>query len=130
MNRRRGSAMVEAALVTSTFIMLLVAITDFGRMGFALNSVTYAAHRAARFAATRGSSSGHTASASDVQANVLSNIVGLDTSVLTVDVLWAPDQTPGSKVQVAVTYKFKTLLIPISANRLTLKSTAVATISQ
>jgi Flp pilus assembly protein TadG len=130
MRRRRGSAMVEAALVTTSFIFLLVGIMDFGRLGFAYNSVTYAAHRAARFAATNGSGSGHAASASDIQSNVQSNIVALDTSSLTVNVTWTPDNHPGSKVQVVVSYSFKPLLIPISSSALTLKSTSSQIITQ
>jgi Flp pilus assembly protein TadG len=122
--------MVEGALVTTTFIFLVVGITDFGRLGFAYNSVTYAAHRAARFAATRGSGSGHAASVADIQANAQGNIVALDPGSLAVNVTWTPDNNPGSQVQVAVTYSFRPLLIPISAGTVTLKSTSNQIITQ
>ena len=130
MRGRRGSVMVELALVFTTFVFLLVAIMDFGRMGFALNSITYAAHHAARFAATNGSGSGHAASTADIQSNVQSNIVALDTAALTTTVTWTPDNSPGSKVQVVISYSFKPLLIPISSTTLTLKSTSSQYITQ
>jgi Flp pilus assembly protein TadG len=128
--KRRGSTMLEPALVTSLFLVLLMGITDFGRMGFAFNSVAFAAHRAARWATTRGSASGHAATAAAVQAEAEANVTALDNTQLTVGVTWTPNNNPGSTVQVQVTYKFKTLLIPISSTALTLKSTSTQIITQ
>ena len=131
--RRRGSTMVESALVTTTFIFLLVAIMDFGRLGFTYNSLTYAAHRAARFAATNGSTSAQPATQPTIQSNVQSNLVALDTSSksLTVTVTWpSNNNNPGSQVQVVVAYKFQPLLIPVSSTVLTLKSTSTEYITQ
>jgi Flp pilus assembly protein TadG len=124
--------MVEAALVTTVFLYLLVAIMDFGRLGFAYNSITYAAHRAARFAATSGSASGHPTNQPGILANVQSNVVALDTSspTMQVNVLWISNNNPGSQVQVTVSYAFQPLLIPVSANALTLTSTSTQYITQ
>jgi Flp pilus assembly protein TadG len=122
--------MVEAALVTTAFIFLLVGIMDFGRLGFACNSVTYAAHHAARFAATNGSASGHPATAAGIKSDVLSNIVALNSASLTVNVTWTPNNNPGSQVQVVVSYSFQPMLIPISSKALTLKNTSSETITQ
>ena len=130
MKGRRGSTMLEGALVMTTFVILLVGAMDFGRLGFAYSSVTYAAHQAARFAATNGSSSGHAASAATIQANADSNLIGLNAGTLTVSVTWTPNNNPGSQVQVAVSYGFQPLVVPISSKTLTLKSTAVDTITQ
>lgn len=130
MNGRRGSTMVEAAFVITTFLIVLIGIMDLGRLGFAYTSVAYATHHAARFAATNGSASGHAAAASDVQSNVQNNVVALDTGKLTVNVTWTPDNRPGSQVQVSVNYGFKPLLIPLSAGIVNLKSTSSQTITQ
>lgn len=130
MRGRRGSTMLEGALVMTTFVILLVGSMDFGRLGFAYSSVTYAAHQAARFAATSGSASGHTASVANIQANADSNLLGLDATKLTVSVTWTPNNNPGSQVQVVVSYAFKPLVVPISSTSLTLKSTAVDVITQ
>ena len=130
MKGRRGSTMLEGALVMTTFVILLVGSMDFGRLGFAYNSVTYAAHQAARFAATNGSASGHAASVATIQANADSNLLGLNASKLTVSVTWTPNNNPGSQVQVVVSYGFQPLVIPISSTSLTLNSTAVDVITQ
>ena len=130
MRGRRGSTMLEGALVMTTFVVVLVGSMDFGRLGFAYNSVTYAAHQAARFAATSGSASGHAASVAAIQANADSNLLGLDASKLTISVTWTPNNSPGSQVQVVVSYGFQPLVIPISSKSLTLKSTAVDIITQ
>ena len=130
MRGRRGSTMLEGALVMTTFVILLVGSMDFGRLGFAYSSVTYAAHQAARFAATNGSASGHAASVANIQANADSNLLGLDATKLTVSVTWTPNNNPGSQVQVVVSYAFKPLVVPISSTSLTLKSTAVDVITQ
>jgi Flp pilus assembly protein TadG len=122
--------MLEGALAMTTFVILLVGSMDFGRLGFAYSSVTYAAHQAARFAATNGSASGHAASVATIQANADSNLLGLDASKLTISVTWTPNNNPGSQVQVVVSYGFKPLVVPISSSSLTLKSTAVDVITQ
>jgi Flp pilus assembly protein TadG len=130
MRRRRGSTMLEGALVMTTFVILLIGAMDFGRLGFAYSSVTYAAHQAARFAATNGSSSGHAASVATIQSNADSNLIGLSANSLTVSVTWTPNNSPGSQVQVVVSYAFQPLVIPISSSSITLKSTAVDIITQ
>ena len=122
--------MVESAFVTTVFLILLMGLADFGRVGFAYNSIAFAAHRAARWAATRGSASGHAATVADVQADVLANLAALDNSQLTIGVTWSPNNSPGSTVQVKLTYNFKALLIPISSTSLTLKSTSVQIVTQ
>ena len=130
MTGRRGSTMVEGALVMTTFVVLLIGAMDFGRLGFAYSSVTYAAHQAARFASTHGSASGHAASAATIQSNADSNLVGLNAAGLTVSVTWNPNNNPGSQVQVVVSYSFRPLVVPISSGSITLKSTAVDYITQ
>ena len=130
MRGRRGSTLVEAALVTTTFIVLLVGIMDFGRLGFAYNSVTYAAHHAARFAATNGSASGHAATSATILSNVESNVTMLDTTQLTVTTTWTPNNSPGSQVQVLVSFAFQPMLIPISSGSITLKSYSNETVIQ
>src|ERR1700733_2532396 len=130
MKHRRGSTMLEGALVMTTFVILLIGSMDFGRLGFTYNSVTYAAHQAARFASTNGSASGHAATVANIQTNADNNLIGLSATGLTVAVTWTPNNNPGSQVQVAVSYRFQPLVVPISSSALTVKSTTVDTISQ
>jgi Flp pilus assembly protein TadG len=127
---RRGSTLLEPALITSLFLTLLMGITDFGRMGCAYSSLEFAAHRTARWASTRGSSSGHAATLATAQAEAQTNLTALDNTQLTVGVTWSPNNNPGSTVEVQLTYNFKTLLIPISSKALKLKSTSTQIIIQ
>jgi Flp pilus assembly protein TadG len=127
---RRGSTMVESALVGTLFLLLLVSIMEFGRLGYAYNSVSFAAHRAARFAAVRGSTSGHPASAADVNAEAQSLMVALDNANLSVTTTWTPDNHPGSTVQVRVAYGFRTLLVPLSSSLMTLATTSKQVVTQ
>lgn len=129
-NPRRGSTLVESAIVAVAFLMLLVVIIESSRLGFAYNSVSFAAHRAARYAAVRGSASGHPASAADIQAQAQSLIVALDNTKLGVTTTWTPNNNPGSSVQVVVSYGFRTVLVPVSAPLLTFQTTSRQTITQ
>jgi Flp pilus assembly protein TadG len=122
--RRRGSTMIESTLVATVYLLLLVAIMECGRLGFAYNSVSFAAHRAARYAALRGASSGHPASASDVAAEAGALLVALDAANVSVATTWTPNNQPGSTVQVTVQYGFRTLLVPMSAGLMTLATTS------
>jgi Flp pilus assembly protein TadG len=130
MKSRRGSAMIESALVTTAFILLLAGIVEFGFIGFISGSVAYAAQRAARFASLRGSASGHPASVSDVQAEALANIAALDPGSADVNVSWSPDNNPGGTVRVTVSYSYRPALVPISASAMSLQSTAHAIVAQ
>jgi Flp pilus assembly protein TadG len=127
---QRGSTAVESALVGTVFLLLLAAIMEFGRLGFTYNSVSFAAHRAARFAAVRGSASGHPAAAADVKAEAQSLVVALDTANLAVTTTWTPDNHPGSTVKVKVSYPFHTLLVPVSSSLLTLTTTSTQVVTQ
>jgi len=127
---RRGSTVIESALVLLVFAILLAGIMELGFTGLVTNSISFAAQRAARYAAVRGSGSGHSASATDVRSVAQSYAAPLGGSALTVNVTWAPDNNPGSTVSVKVSYAIKPLLLPISSSVLTLQRTASQTIVQ
>ena len=130
MSRRRGSALIESALATTAFLLLIAGIMEFGFIGFAANTVAFAAHRAARFASVRGGASGHPATVSDIQAEARGNIAALDPGDITVNVSWSPDNNPGSAVQVTVIYTFAPALLSVSSTSMPLQCTARATIAQ
>jgi Flp pilus assembly protein TadG len=116
--------MIEGALVFLVFGVLIAGIMELGLVGFAGNAVTFAAHRAARYASVRGATSGHPASVPDIQATATQYAAPLDPSNLTVTVTWLPDNAPGSSVEVTVAYAFRPAVLPLSATALNLKSTA------
>ncbi|HEY1496574.1 MAG TPA: TadE family protein [Candidatus Solibacter sp.] len=128
---RRGSTLVESSVVAAVFLLLLAGIMEFGRLGFAYNAVSFAAQRAARYAAVRGGDSGHPASATDVETTAKSYTVALDNTKVTVTTTWTPDNRSGSTVQVKVSYDFGTVLTPLaSSNVLTVQTTAREIINQ
>jgi Flp pilus assembly protein TadG len=122
--------MIESAMAASVFLLLVAGIMEGSRLGFAYNSVSFAAHRAARFAAVRGASSGHPATAADITAEAKAVVVALDTNNLNVSTVWTPNNQPGSRVTVTVTYGFRTLLIPMSSSLMTLTTTSGQIIAQ
>lgn len=128
--RQRGSTLVESSIVAVVFLLLLTGVVEVSRLGFAYNDVSFAAQSAARYAAVRGSSSGHPASAADVQAaaKVYTNV--LDNSRIRVDTIWSPNNNPGGTVRVTVTYRFPTLLAMLAPDSLTVQTTSASIITQ
>ena len=127
---RRGGTIIESALVLLVYAVLMAGVMELGVIGFAVNSVSFAAHRAARFASLRGNGSGHPATAADIQASATGYAAPLSGEALTVAVTWTPDNHPGSTVQVKVSYNFKPAMLPVSAGALTLQTTAREMIAQ
>ncbi len=127
---RRGSTMVESALAGLVYLLLLVSIAEFARLGVAYTLVSFSAQRAARFAAVRGSGSGHAASSSDITAEAQSYITALDNTQLTVTTTWTPDNHPGSTVKVKVAYAFRPILIPMSSTTIGVSTSCQQIITQ
>jgi len=130
LRRTQGATLVEAALVFLVFAVLIAGIMEVGVVGLAANAITFAAHRAARFGSVRGSTSGHIATPADIQASAVSYAAPLNPANLTVAVTWLPDNHPGSSVQVTIAYAFRPSVLPLSAQVLTLQSTARHRIAQ
>jgi Flp pilus assembly protein TadG len=122
--------MIEGALVFMVFAVLVAGIMELGVIGFAANAVTFAAHRAARFASLRGSNSGHAATVADIQATAIAYAAPLNSANLTVSVSWVPNNQPGNSVQVRVAYSIRPSVLPLSAGAMTLQATARARIVQ
>lgn len=93
---RRGSSLVEFALVAPLLVLLLMGILDFGRLFQAWLVVTHAAREGARSAAVGKSSS-------EVRDQVFLASPGLDPNLLTITTQNAQGAT-GSAVTVQVTY--------------------------
>ena len=127
---QRGSNLVETALCLTVFLMILFGIIDFSRAIFAYNFVSHAARQGARYAVVRGQSSGHAASAGDVQDYVRQQAVTLNSSSVTVNTTWSPDNSAGSTVQVQVQYSFSPVLPYIPGGPYSLSSTSRMRISQ
>lgn len=122
--------MIESAFALLVFGVLTAGIMELGLTGFISNSISFAAQRAARYAAVRGSASGHAATIADIQATARSYAAPLGGDALTVAVTWTPDNNPGGTVQVRVSFEVRPMMLPVSSSVLTLQSTARQVITQ
>lgn len=108
---QKGAAMVEFAIASSVFFLLVFGAIAFGRGIFQYNIVANAAKAAVRWTVVRGSSSGQTAAtADDVHNFILTQMGGyseLDT------VTWSPDTKLGSTVTVVVRSSYTTPAFPL-----------------
>jgi len=102
-NRQRGSGLLEGALCFSSFLFITFGVMEFAMAVYAYNFCNWAAQDAARWASTRGANYPAPASAASVQTYVANEAIGL-TNTLTVTTTWTPNNSPGSTVQVTVTY--------------------------
>jgi Flp pilus assembly protein TadG len=126
----RGNAILESALVFNLFIVIVLAVIEFGFAVYAFNFVSYAAREGTRYASVRGANSGHPAQASDVSSYVAGEAIALNSSKLTVTTTWSPDNNPGSIVKVTVSYTYVPLLSLIVPNSFKITSTSQMVISQ
>ena len=100
-SRHRGQAIVETALVLPIFLILVLAIVDFGLGLRAWITVTNAAREGARVAAVRGSCSA-------IEAQVMDTSGGLISDAATQIIIDPPtcNGTAGSPVSVTATYEY------------------------
>jgi len=125
-----GSAIVEFTLVALMFFMLSLGLAEFGRAIFDYSIVSSLAREGVRYAAVRGSASGHAATAANISAYVQSKASGMN---LTVTVTWTPaaNNNPGSTVNVQVQYTFSSVApVLLSLGTIPLTSTSSMVIIQ
>jgi Flp pilus assembly protein TadG len=116
-DRRRGSEVVEAALMFLPFFALVFLIIDTAWVLFIKATIQYAAHEGVRYAVTGQISPGNTQEASIksvVQQESLSLLSPSSASAITVTFLDAntlqpSTNAPGNIVQVSATYAFSPL---------------------
>ena len=126
-HRRRGSELVEFALVSFLLFSVIFAVFEFGRMVLVYNSIANAACVGVRFAEVHGSQRTPPATQGDICAVVTSFTAGLNTAALTcggiagsrIAVSWPDGNTkPGSRVQVTVVYRYDPFfsILPLKVN--------------
>ena len=110
-----AAAMVEFAVATGVFFLIVLSILDFGYAAWERNSVETDAREGARYAMVRGNASGRTTSESEIQTYVRSKS-SLGNSI-TVNATWDyVDKRPGSVVTVTVTHvRTRRLFLPDTA---------------
>ena len=127
-----GNVIVEFALLAAPLLLMIFGFFELGRYFFINDALADAARDAARFAIVRGSASDAPATVDDVTAMVRNKAPAMAVPTkLDVSVRYQPNNSPGSKVLVQVTYPM-TLIFPGFAvlGPLTLTKTASMTISR
>jgi Flp pilus assembly protein TadG len=129
---RRGTTIVECALVYPLTVFLIFGLIISGMGVFRYQEMAALAREGARYAIVHGSkyqqvTGQPAATAADVYNNVLlPKMVSLDPARLTYSVTWTPDKRPGSTVQVQLTYHW----VPeVFLGGIDLTSTSTMTIS-
>jgi len=103
--------MVEFALVSLMFFMILLGIAEFAMANWAKASVADAAREGTRYAIVRGANSGQSVTAAQIQTYVQGRS---SLRPITVTTVWDPNSIAGSTVSVTVSYNFRRvgLMIP------------------
>jgi Flp pilus assembly protein TadG len=123
---RRGSAIIEFALVTLLLMIVIFASIEFDRMVLVYTTMANSARVGARYAIVHGSdrtATGDPASGpsnSSAVVTVVRNFASaglLNTSALDVLVQYPTDNKPGSQVVVTVTYPYDPFVaLPLRVN--------------
>lgn len=106
--REQGQAIVEMALVIPLFFLLLFAVIEMGRVGFAYVTVSNAARMGVRVASVGGTDL-------DIQNNVLAAAPTLNLAELTLQITpTEANRQSGQSVDVLITYPVHLILPLIS----------------
>ena len=138
--KQKGLALVEAAIVLSVFLLLILAIVDGGRMIYAYGVMSHAAREGVRYAVVRGVEAGQDARRTgDAPATInqletyIQNRAG-PLSPIRAFTTWPldsggqPDKRAGQVVEVRVEYDFNPVtpfFLPLSPMVLTSTSRTV-----
>ena len=132
-DRRNGSTMVEFSLVFLILLTLMLGIFEIGRTIWNYNTLAYAARQATRYASVRSAmgAPSYSVTPNPIDAIVHLHAPGLDPDQLTVTKTWTPDNSPGSRVRITVSYPIDLIAAPIfrGANgRVNVSATSVLTV--
>jgi len=123
----RGQTLIEFALASVMFFMLVFGTIEFGRAVWQYNMMSDLAQQGARWAAVHGSTSATPATAGQLQTYVQSRSPGFAVTVTATPV--NPSAAPpGSIIVVQVNSSFSPVTTLIPATTMTLSSTARMTV--
>ena len=103
--------MVEFALISPVFFLILFGIIEMGRMVYVNHQIDNGTREGARYALVRGTKSGMTTSSTDVENYMLTKMAGVSGGALNVTLSY-PDGSlePGKRVRVTSTYAYQPFL--------------------
>ena len=129
---RRGSLVVEFALIFILYLLVVLGLMEFGRCMWTYATLAHASRQAARFCMVRGTY--NPATTTEIENVVKRFAVGLDDSKLIVNTTYDstdPDFARGDIIEVEVGYPFQFVTAPItvSGNTLNLSASTEITIA-
>lgn len=129
MSRRRGTTMVEMAMICSVFLLLLLGTVELARAMWSREVITAAAREGARYAIVHGSHSANPSGPGNndpaVEARVRRHCYALDPSRLTITSSWPLGRNDNSStVKVEVKYRFTSAAGALIGRRETLLTAA------
>lgn len=123
-----GSVVTEFAFVLPIFIALVFGTMQIAMVLHADMTLSQAMRDGARFAVVNGKASDTPATKADIKAVARQAAALLDQGQLNVDVVWVPNNFPGSQVIVAGTYIYDFHVPGIGRYPVTLVGSSVLTI--
>ena len=128
LREERGAELIEFALVSMAFFVIVFGTVEFSRMIWQHNIVANAAKEGARWAAVRGATSDTPATVDSVRTYVQSRSYGMTVTVTTT---WNPaTMAVGSIVTVDVQGSFQPIIPILPQNLIALRSTSQMVISR
>jgi Flp pilus assembly protein TadG len=117
-----GQTYAEFMMVVLPTLMLIFGIISFAMTVYTYSFLSNAARDAVRYAIVHASKSTSPASSDDIQTYVRNEAQGINPSALTVQTSWNPNNSPGSTVNVQVSYSyhpfypFNNVTLPLSSS--------------
>ena len=103
---RAGVATVELGFALPVFVFLLYGVIELSHYIFTDIALADAARIGARYAMVHGATASPPASAADISTYLKSRVALLDPTQITAVVTFSPNNSPGSAVQVRLSYPF------------------------
>jgi Flp pilus assembly protein TadG len=118
--KRRGAAVVEFALVSPVFLLVLLALFEFARLNVLRNTANNAAYEAVRQVVVPGA----TAQEAIDEASLVLQSVGTENATITVNPSVIDSETSQVTVTVAIPFNDNGFFLPIFANGLVIRSSS------
>jgi Flp pilus assembly protein TadG len=107
---RRGTAVIEFAIVAPVLFVLTIGTIDVGRLVWSASMLHHMAREATRYASVRGAESNNPVTKADIVTYVKNRIIGMPAGDVDVVTTWTPSNSPGGTVLVELDYTYSFLL--------------------
>lgn len=123
-----GAAAVEFALVSTFYLTLLLGVFEVGLYVADQQDLISAVHSTGRYAIVHGSSSSSPASAAALEQMVGAKLMLINSTSITANASFSPNNSPGSKVTITASYTWKPIVPLLHLPSATISASSAATI--